>query len=78
MVFNLWLRYPANQISTLRFITVVKLWVQIRTKIMLWLEVTTKYGTVLKGHRIRTVENRWYGWSRGQERVKGVNVTTSI
>ena len=45
-----------NKIFTLWFTTVAKLQLWVISEILLWLGVTTTWGTVLKGHSIRKVE----------------------
>ena len=66
VVFNLWVwtltrghisDNPACQIFTLWFITLAKLQLWSSNKIILWLGVTTLWGTVLKGCSNRKVEN---------------------
>ena len=67
VVLNPWVATPCGEshdlfiwiiykIFTLWFTTVVKLQLWISSEILLWLGVTTAWGTVLKGHSIRMVE----------------------
>ena len=49
-----------KQTFTLRFVTVQNYSYEVATKIILWLGVTTTWGTVLKGCSIRKVESHWY------------------
>ena len=53
------IRYLAYQIFTLQFTTVSKLQLWGSNKILLWLEITTTRGTILKSHRATKVENLW-------------------
>jgi len=53
------IRYPAFQIFTLQFITVVKLQLWSSNEIIFWLKVTRTWRTVLKGPSIRKVGNHW-------------------
>ena len=49
--------YPICQVFTLRFVTVAKLQVWNSNEIILWLKVTTTWGTLLKGCSVRKVES---------------------
>ena len=52
--------YPEYQIFTLQLITVAKLQLWRGNETILWLRVTTTWGTVLKSCSNRKVENHWF------------------
>lgn len=51
------IRYPAYQIFALQSMAIAKSRYEMLMKAILWLEVTRTRGAILKGHRIRKVEN---------------------
>ena len=53
------IRHPAYQIFTLWFISVAKLQLWSSNEVILWLGVTTAWGTVLNGWNIGKAENQW-------------------
>lgn len=64
VVLNLWVETPlgfAYQTSTLQFVKVATLQFGGSNEILLWLRVTTTWGTVFKGRSIWNIENHCSG-----------------